>query len=447
MKKEPETQHFEGIIKQGYVTKLGTGLFKVFHKRWFVLEGDEISYYKKPGKKRVGVFNIKDAIGFGPYPQCKRQPAFFIDYDGRVHQMVCESTDELNEWIRVLTRVKQGRSAKVNNISLDDFVILKVLGRGAYGKVQLVQHKGDGQIYAMKSLSKKLLAEFDLLGRTLVERNTLLRANHPFITAARYSFQSETKLFLVLEYVPGGELFSRLSEERKFSEERVKYYAAQLTLAIGYLHSIGVIHRDLKPENILVDKDGYLKLTDFGLVKEKMGMKEKATTFCGTPDYIAPEMVLGKPYDKGVDWWSMGILIYEMLYGYPPFYNQNTNAMYRSIVQDKLEFPDGGSPEVVDFISKLLERDPTKRLGNGPTEYEEIKLHPFFQGLDWKQLLLKSIPMEWKPDIKDITDTSQFDPQFTEEQAAISYEDPNLISSETQNMLNGFTMENTSIIE
>lgn len=436
----------EGIIKQDYVIKKGTGLFAVDHKRWVVLEGEELSYYKKPGKRRIGVINVKNATGIGPCLQLKKQPAFFIDCGKEVHQLVCESEKEANEWIRILMRIKQGRSVRGRTISLDDFEVLTVLGKGAYGKVQLVRHKGDGQVYAMKSLSKKLLVEFDLLGRTIVERNTLLRANHPFITAARYSFQSETKLFLVLEYVPGGELFSRLSEERKFSETRVKYYAAQLILAVGYLHSIGVLHRDLKPENILVDKDGYLKITDFGLVKEKMTGNQKTATFCGTADYIAPEMILGKSYDKAVDWWSIGILIFEMLYGYPPFYDQNTNAMYKSIVRDKVEFPPGGSEEVVDLISKLLEKDPSKRLGSGPTECEEIKQHPFFHGLDWKQLLLKSIPMEWKPEISDKTDTSQFDPHFTEEQATISYEDPSLISSETQSILTGFTMENSGVI-
>ncbi|KAH0795392.1 AGC family protein kinase [Histomonas meleagridis] len=435
----------EGVIKQGYAGKLG-GIFKTFRKRWFVLQGEELKYYKKPGHRVVGFINIKEAEELGIDPKSKHQNGIFIREIKRVHNILYSTPQEAQEWLKALTIVKQG--VKKADVKITDFTVLKVIGRGAYGKVQLVRHNGDGQIYALKSLSKRLLAQYDLIGRTLTERNTLITANHPFITSARYSFQSDTKLFLALEYVPGGELFARLREERKFPEHRVKLYVAQLTLAIGYLHSIGIIHRDLKPENILVDKDGYLKITDFGLVKEKMNdSNAKTSTFCGTPDYIAPEMILSKPYNKSVDWWSMGILTYEMLYGYPPFYNSNTNAMYRAILNDPLEFPKGGTTYAKDFISQLLNRDPEKRLGSGPTEVEEIKMHPFFSDVDWKQLLLKAIPMEWKPDLSSTTDTSQFDKEFTEEQPVVSYENPDLISSETQKMLEGFTMENTNVID
>ncbi|KAH0795400.1 AGC family protein kinase [Histomonas meleagridis] len=242
----------EGVIKQGYAGKLG-GIFKTFRKRWFVLQGEELKYYKKPGHRVVGFINIKEGI--------------FRREMKRVHNMIYSTPQEAKEWLKALTIVKKKK--KKADVKITDFTVLKVIGRGAYGKVQLVRHNGDGQIYALKSLSKRLLAQYDLIGRTLTERNTLITANHPFITSARYSFQSDTKLFLALEYVPGGELFARLREERKFPEHRVKLYVAQLTLAIGYLHSIGIIHRDLKPENILVDKDGYLKITDFGLAKRR----------------------------------------------------------------------------------------------------------------------------------------------------------------------------------
>ncbi|KAH0804733.1 AGC family protein kinase [Histomonas meleagridis] len=316
----------EGVIKQGYAGKLG-GIFKTFRKRWFVLQGEELKYYKKPGHRVVGFINIKEAEELGIDPKSKHQNGIFIREIKRVHNILYSTPQEAQEWLKALTIVKQG--VKKADVKITDFTVLKVIGRGAYGKVQLVRHNGDGQIYALKSLSKRLLAQYDLIGRTLTERNTLITANHPFITSAQH---------------------------------RVKLYVAQLTLAIGYLHSIGIIHRDLKPENILVDKDGYLKITDFGLVKEKMNdSNAKTSTFCGTPDYIAPEMILSKPYNKSVDWWSMGILTYEMLYGYPPFYNSNTNAMYRAILNDPLEFPKGGTTYAKDFISQLLNRDPEKK--------------------------------------------------------------------------------------
>ena len=434
-----------GIIKQGYASKLG-GIFKTYRKRWFVLSGEELKYFKKPGHKAVGAINIKETEGIDLDPKNKNQNCILIQELKKHHSILFPTAQEAQEWFKALTLVKKGLMKA--DVKITDFTVLKVIGRGAYGKVQLVRYNGDGQIYALKSLSKRLLSQNDLIERTLIERNTLINANHPFLTSARYSFQSDTKLFLALEYVPGGELFSRLQEERKFPEHRVKLYVAQLTLAIGYLHSIGIIHRDLKPENILVDKDGYLKITDFGLAKEKMKSQDaKTCTFCGTPDYIAPEMILSKPYNKSVDWWSMGILTYEMLYGYPPFYNQNTNAMYRSILNDPLEFPKGGSSSANDFISRLLERNPEKRLGSGPSEVDEVKMHPFFAGVDWKLLLLKAVPMEWKPDLSSVTDTSQFDKEFTEEQPVVSYENPDLISSETQKMLEGFTMENSNVID
>ena len=435
----------EGVIKQGYACKLG-GIFKMYRKRWFVLSDNELKYFKKPGRRVVGRINIKETENIDIDPKSKHQNVIIIKDPKRLHHILFPTAQEAQEWLKELITVKKG--AKKVDVKITDFTVLKVIGRGTYGKVQLVRYNGDNQIYALKSLSKRLLAQYDLIGRTLTERNTLIRANHPFLTAARYSFQSDTKLFLVLEYVPGGELFARLREERKFPEHRVKLYVAQLTLAIGYLHSLGIIHRDLKPENILVDKDGYLKLTDFGLVKEKMdGSDAKTSTFCGTPDYIAPEMILSKPYNKSVDWWSLGILTYEMLYGYPPFYNSNTNAMYRSILNDPLVFPKGGSCDAVDFISRLLERDPARRLGSGPGKVDEVKAHPFFDGIDWKQLLLKAIPMDWKPDLSGATDTSQFDKEFTQEQPVVSYENPDLISSETQKLLEGFSMLNENVID
>jgi len=194
---------------------------------------------------------------------------------------------------------------------------------------------------------------------------------------------------MVLDYVPGGELFGRLKEEGSFSEQRVRLYAAEILVGLGHLHSLKYVYRDLKPENILVDSDGHLKLTDFGLVKTKMETDSTTSTFCGTPEYIAPEMLQQQPYTKSVDWWSFGILVYEMLTGLPPFYDENVNKMYRMILSEPLTFPDSMSPEAQDLISQLLDRNPETRLGASANDYEDIKKHPFFAPLNWDKVLSK----------------------------------------------------------
>jgi len=432
------------IIYQGWATKLG-GFIKSWRRRWFVLSGMDLSYYKGPGRSLCGVIHLMEVTEVAPFPECKKQPAFKIIIPNvRTYQIVTDTADEVELWVHAIEDVRSGRA--YHNVSVDDFQILKVLGKGSYGKVQLVKHKETGRVYAMKSLSKRVLAENNLVRRTVSERDVLLQANHPFLVSAKYTFQTNTKIFLVMDYVPGGELFSRLRIEHKFSIERVRYYGAMLLLAIGHLHSIGVIHRDLKPENILLDQDGYIKLTDFGLVRTKMSINERTTTFCGTPEYISPEMVQGLEYGFEVDWWALGILIYEMLYGIPPFYDTNANAMYRAIIRDPIQFPADATQEAKDLISRLLDRNPNKRLGSGESDFEEVKSHPFFGGLKWKELMKKTIDMEWKPPLKDFIDVSQFDKEFTEEEPNLSYEDPRLVASDVQRQLKGFTFFNDSVI-
>jgi serine/threonine protein kinase len=287
-----------------------------------------------------------------------------------------------------------------------------VIGRGTYGTVQLVRNINDQQLYAMKSMTKHLLAQSDQIGQARDERDALLAVAHPFLVSAHFTFQSDTKVFLVLDYVPGGELFLRLRQEKSFSESRARLYAAEILLGLGHLHSRGMIYRDLKPENVLVDAEGHIRLTDFGLVKMHMDSSHStATTFCGVPEYIAPEMLTQKPYTRAVDWWSFGILLYEMIEGVPPFYDENTNRMYHEILNAPVRFSKGKMSEAAqDVILKLLEKDPARRLGGGEGDCEEIKAHPFFGGLDWDQVMGRQIPPEWKPVITADDDTSNFDP-------------------------------------
>lgn len=427
-------------IHEGYCVKLGA-IFKTWRRRWFVLTKTKLSYYKKPGDAPKGEIIIESGE---PYidTSCKKQPAFAIRCPKRTYQIHCDTEKECKDWVDAINLAKKHRDLNITQekTDLDSFEILKVIGKGAYGKVRLVRHKKTGKIYAMKSLSKKKLQEFDLIARTVTEKNVLLEINHPFLVSARFSFQDSVKVYLVLDYVQGGELFQRLHEEGKFDESRVQTYAAQLVLAIQYLHSKNIIHRDLKPENILVDDKGYLRITDFGLVKELQQGKQ-TQTFCGTPEYIAPEMIEGSKYDRMVDWWSIGILIFEMLYGGPPFYNTNVNTMYRLIqTQDIADtFPPDASDNARDLICGLCAKDPTMRLGSRSDE--DIKNHPFFEGVNWDKMLEKELEMPWKPVIKDDADADQFDEMFTAEDPKLSYEDEALVSTQTQEILNGFTYQ------
>ena len=253
----------------------------------------------------------------------------------------------------IFEQAKMKRSAK-------DFDMLKVLGKGAFGKVLLVRDKATKAVYAMKMLHKSVILERQQTDHTKSERHTLEEISHPFIVNLRFAFQTPTKLYLVMDYCSGGELFFHLKHSGIFGINRSKLYCAEIASALGQLHSAHIIYRDLKPENILLDAEGHIRLTDFGLAKESMGAGAVTHTFCGTPEYLAPEILLNKGHDKAVDWWSLGILLYEMLFGLPPFYSENLNEMYRGIISAPLTFPTEFpiAQEVIDIIRGFLTRDP-----------------------------------------------------------------------------------------
>lgn len=442
--------------KEGWMTKQG-GMIKTWKKRWFMLVGQELIYSEKPGKKESGKIDLSTASDIADAPECKKPHAFRIVVDGvRTYYICAQSEKDEQEWINFLKAARGSGPAQTTTsapaaperkIGVNDFDTIRVIGRGSYGKVQLVRCKVDGKLYAMKEMSKQLLEESEQIEQTLVEKRVLLQTVHPFLVGAHYTFQTTGTIFMVLDYVPGGELFGRLKEEGSFSEQRVRLYAAEILIGLGHLHSLKYVYRDLKPENILVDSDGHLKLTDFGLVKPKMDADSTTSTFCGTPEYIAPEMLQQQPYTKAVDWWSFGILVYEMLTGLPPFYDENVNKMYRMILSEPLTFPDSMSPEAQDLITQLLDRNPETRLGSSANDYEDIKKHPFFAPLDWDQVYKKQYTPEWKPTIKGETDTSNFDEEFTQEQTGHSFEDASMITAQTQQEFVNFTCTSESAIE
>jgi serine/threonine protein kinase len=242
------------------------------------------------------------------------------------------------------------------------------------------------------------LAGLNLIERTFAERNVLLKANHPNIVSARYSFADEARVFFAMDFVPGGQLQERLAAEICFPEDRVRLYAAELVLGIEYLHNLGVIHRDLKPENVLIDANGHLRISDFGLVKQTGPGSDRTRSFCGTPAYIAPEMIQGQAYNASLDWWSLGVIVFQMLFGIVPFDHRNVNHLYQMIVEAEIAFPPGASEPAVSLISGLCQKRPADRIGAAA-----VKAHRFFRGIEWDTVLAQTTTMPWIPPRQDLT--------------------------------------------
>jgi len=282
---------------------------------------------------------------------------------------------------------------KEKKASIKDFKMLKVIGKGSFGKVLLAKHSRSESIYAVKVMDKEAILAQDVAGRIMSEHNVLLgNEMHPFLVGLHYSFQTASKLYFVLDYVNGGELYFHLNKDKKFTEKRALFYAAELTSALGFLHDHHVLYRDLKPENILLDKDGHIMLTDFGLCKEGMGPEDTTGTFCGTPEYLAPEMLQKTPYGRAVDWWTLGCVTYEMIVGLPPFYCQDWQKMYELILHGELKFPGGVSARCRGLLEGLLNRDPVNRLGSGAADAAAVKKHPAFASFDFAALENREVP-------------------------------------------------------
>ncbi|TKR93330.1 hypothetical protein L596_007808 [Steinernema carpocapsae] len=330
------------------------------------------------------------------------------DSDGSSSTSTIQNSDVHEIDIRELR--KEGEKANTSQ-----FELLKVLGQGSFGKVFLVRKiKGRdvGKLYAMKVLKKATLKVRDRV-RTKMERNILAQIRHPFIVRLHYAFQTEGKLYLILDFLRGGDLFTRLSNEVMFTEDDVKFYLAELALALDHLHSLGIVYRDLKPENILLDADGHINVTDFGLSKESIENDDKTFSFCGTVEYMAPEVVNRRGHSTAADWWSLGVLMYEMLTGNLPFHGENRRETMTQILRAKLAMPNFLSAEAQSLLRALFKRNPANRLGNGPNGIEEIKKHPFFASIDWKRLLAREISPPFKPTVSNTDDTFYFDSEFT----------------------------------
>lgn len=302
------------------------------------------------------------------------------------------------------------------NMSIDSFELLSVIGRGYYGKVMLARKKDNGELFAIKTIQKRRLIDAQKVHTVINEKSVLMHSHHPFIVQLFYAFQTSSKFYLVLEYAPGGELFFHM-QQRKIPVEDARIYIAEIACALDYLHSQGIIYRDLKPENVLLDANGHAKLTDFGLAKDLQS--ENTSTFCGTNEYLAPEIICHEKYGFAIDWWALGILFYEMMFGFPPFYHNNRNMMFRRIVEEPVSFPQKSDRKVASLIMGLLVKNPNQRYS-----FQMIKKHSLFAGIDWDDLLKQKIGPKFIPEVKEPTSTGNFDEEFTEEIPADSFAIP-----------------------
>ncbi|KAI5862587.1 kinase-like protein [Durotheca rogersii] len=329
------------------------------------------------------------------------------------HDFVSESLREKPKFGAV-----EGGLVPNQKMQADDFEPLRCLGKGTYGTVLLVKQRATGRLYAQKQFKKaSLVVHKKLVEQTKTERQILESVNrHPFVVKLFYAFQDHEKLYLILEYGQGGELFTHLNTEKMFPEAVAAFYMAEMVLALSHLHdTLGVVYRDLKPENCLLDSLGHLLLTDFGLSKVAVEEDAGCKSILGTVEYMAPEVVQGQKYGKPVDWWSLGALGYDLMTGNPPFRGGNHAKIQQNIVKQKLVLPYFLGPDAKDLLTRLLRKDPAKRLGSSmPRDLQIIKKHRFFRKIDWKKLAAREMEPPIQPMITDPELAENFSPEFTE---------------------------------
>uniref|UniRef100_A0A673ALC5 protein kinase C n=1 Tax=Sphaeramia orbicularis TaxID=375764 RepID=A0A673ALC5_9TELE len=324
---------------------------------------------------------------------------------------------------------------------LQDFKCVAVLGRGHFGKVLLAEYKSTGEMFAIKALKKGDIVARDEVDSLMCEKRifeTVNSVRHPFLVNLFACFQTQEHVCFVMEYAAGGDLMMHIHAD-VFSEPRAVFYAACVVLGLQFLHDHKIVYRDLKLDNLLLDTEGYVKIADFGLCKEGMGFRDRTSTFCGTPEFLAPEVLTETSYTRAVDWWGLGVLIFEMLVGESPFPGDDEEEVFDSIVNDEVRYPRFLSTEAISIMRRLLRRSPERRLGAGERDAEEVKKHLFFRNMDWNGLLAKKVKPPFVPTIQGANDVSNFDDEFTSEAPILTPpREPRVLSSEEQNMFSDF---------
>lgn len=359
-------------------------------------------------------------FGFGSTTQEEKKPKA----EDRSSQSTTTSTER-----EKLRQQYQGYDSRILDqrknrpqLKLEDFKLARTLGTGSFGRVHLSQSKHNNRYYAIKVLKKTEVVRLKQVEHTNNEKNILETTANPFMVNLWGTFQDDINLYMVMDYVPGGELFSILRKAKRFPDHVARFYAAEVVLVIEYLHSKNIIYRDLKPENVLIDTNGHIKITDFGFAKY---VPDITWTLCGTPDYLAPEVIQSKGYGRAVDWWSLGILIFEMLAGYPPFYDDDHLKLYEKIIQGKIKWPAYFDPHARDLLKRLLTSDLSRRYGNLKGGAQDIKEHGWFGAIDYVKLANRQVRPPFVPKIQGEGDCSNFDkyPE-TNETYGVSGPDP-----------------------
>ncbi|KAM6949018.1 RAC-beta serine/threonine-protein kinase-like [Aplochiton taeniatus] len=435
------------IVREGWLLKRGL-IIKTWRPRYFILKSDGsfMGYREKPVTSQLplNIFSVAECqLTKAQWP---RPNTLFLRCQEGTRVIVVTfsipSYMEREQWIQAIQSVVGGlkiqkqdqgpmgiksgspshstgteelegaMSKPCTKVTMSDFDYLKVLGKGTFGKVLLVKEKATGMYYAMKIIRKEHVITKVNVQHTISESRVLQKIKHPFLITLQYAFQTHDRLFFVMEFANGGELFFHLSRERVFSEDWVRFYGAEIVSALDYLHSRNMAYRDLKLENLLLDKDGHVKITDFGLCKEDVTDGDTMHTFCGTPEYMAPEVLVGE-YSRAVDWWGLGVIMYEMLCGRLPFYSRDCKLLFELIVMQQVVFLKNVGPEAEDLLTGLLMKAPKQRLGGGPGNAKDVMAHKFFTSINWQDVVERKLTPPFKPQFTSESDTRYFDDEFT----------------------------------